>query len=69
VVDLQDPRLKVRVKHNVEAENLEAHWVLNVIWLAATIDVRQLWLHRTDGFDNSGTDISLDLLHVVSLLS
>lgn len=39
VVDLQDPGLKVRVEHNVETEDLEAHRVLNVVWLAAAIDV------------------------------
>lgn len=69
VVDLQNPGLKVRVKHDVETEDLEAHRVLDVIWLAATIDVRQLGLHRTDGFDNRGSDVPLHLVHVVSLLS
>jgi hypothetical protein len=34
VVDLEDPGFEVRVEHDVEAEELEAHRVLDIVWLA-----------------------------------
>jgi hypothetical protein len=40
VIDLEDPGFEARVKHDVEAEDLETHGVLDVIWLATFVNMR-----------------------------
>jgi len=52
VVHLEDPRLQFIVEEDVEAENLEAHRIFDVIGLATAISVRQLWLHCAHRLDN-----------------
>ena len=39
VVDLQQPRSAVAVQHDIEAQDLEVHHVLGVVWLAGLEDV------------------------------
>ena len=69
MVHFEDPRFEVRIKHDVETEDLKTHRVLNIVWLAATVDVRKLWLHCADSLNYDSTDISLNLLHIMSFIS
>jgi len=40
MVDLDDPGLELLVKEDIEAEDLEAHGVFHVVWLARPVGVR-----------------------------
>lgn len=67
MVDFKDPWLQVVIEYNVETEYFEAHGVLNVIWLARFIDMRQLRLDCTDCLYDYLFYILLHLRHIVTL--
>ena len=69
MVDFKDPGLQVWVKHDVKTEDFKTHRVFYIIWLATSIDVWELWLDCTYSLYYDSTDISLNLLHIVSFLS
>ena len=53
MIDLQDPWFELLIEEDVEAKDLEAHRVLDIIWLAGTVSVSQLWLNSADSLDDN----------------
>ena len=68
MIDLEDPGLELLVEEDVEAEDLEAHRVLDVVRLARPVRVRQLGLHRADRLDDGLFDVVEDPRRVVAHL-
>ena len=74
VVDLNEPRLQLLIYHDVHAEDLEADRVLQIIWLARAVCMRQSWLDRDARLHANvlnlvhhvfSAEVGLRLLHVV----
>jgi hypothetical protein len=60
VVDLQEPRLQLPVKHNVEAEELVAD--VRLTWLGRLVVVLQLRLDSDDRFYDNVFNLCPDLI-------
>mmetsp|Transcript_13219 Transcript_13219/g.23377 ORF Transcript_13219/g.23377 Transcript_13219/m.23377 type:complete len:226 (-) Transcript_13219:903-1580(-) len=65
VIDLQEPRLKLVIQHDVEAQYLKAHAIVHIIWLATTIEVRQARLNCNQGLDDQVLDLHVQRVDVV----
>ena len=50
------------IYHDIEAKDLEAQLILQVIWLTAPDQVMDVWLHHTDALDEDVSDSCLELL-------
>ena len=51
MIDLEQPRLQLVIKHNVEPEQIHTQvWLLR---LASSVEVLQLGLNREDSFDDN----------------
>ena len=57
MIDFKDPGPQLIIQEDVEAEDLEAHRVLDVIRLARAVGVCKLRLHRADCLDDGGFDV------------
>jgi hypothetical protein len=77
VVHLDQPWLQIRVYQDVDAQNLEADRVLQVVGLARPVRVAERWLPSDDRFDSYvfnlvhhvlSTEVFLVLLHVLENL-
>ena len=68
MVDLDDPRLKLVIKEYVEAKDLKAHRVLNIIRLTTPVSVRKLWLDRQQTLDDGLFYVFHNQIRVVALL-
>jgi hypothetical protein len=60
VVDLQEPRLKLPVKHDIEAEELVAD--VRLTWLGRLVVVLQLRLDSDDRFYDNVFNLCPDLI-------
>lgn len=45
MIDFDEPRFQLVVNHDVHAQNLEAHRVFQIVWLASAIRMRKSRLH------------------------
>jgi len=59
LVHFKQPRFGVSIDQHVEAEHLEAHVEGTVVWLARTITVKQIRLHRDQRLDDQVGDFEL----------
>ena len=57
MIYLQYPWFKLIIEEYIEAEDLEAHWVLDIVGLTGAISVTQLRLHRADRLDDNILDV------------
>ena len=64
MVDFKQLRVAVLVDQDVESENLKAHAVIYVTWLARAIVMDQVGLNRNQSFDYHITHLSLEGLNI-----
>ena len=68
MVHFDDRRLQILVEEDVEAQDLKAHRVLEVVWLAGSIRVSELRLHGYETLNDRLLDVRHHFLGVVAML-
>lgn len=66
MVYLDEPRFQTLVKHDVEAKDLEAQLVLEIVGLAGAVNLPECGLSRNHGLDDEFINFSLQFFDVVS---
>ena len=69
LVDLEEPRLRIGVDEDVEAEHLVAHVERAIVRLARPVIVKQIRLHRNQSLDDQVGDFQLEQIDIDALLS
>jgi len=67
VVDFEEVRLAFVVQHDIEAEDLKAHRVLEVVYLTGAHSIGNLWLPSDKRLHNNVFDTLHQFLRVLSL--
>lgn len=63
LVDFDEGRLQFVIYHDVESQNLEAHAILNVVWLARTVQMVNVRLRQAERLDYDLIDLVLYSFH------
>ena len=63
LIDFDERWLELVIDHNVKAQDLEAHAIFNVIWLARAVQMEYMRLRQAQCFDNDLIDLILHLFH------
>mmetsp|Transcript_25336 Transcript_25336/g.41285 ORF Transcript_25336/g.41285 Transcript_25336/m.41285 type:complete len:340 (-) Transcript_25336:376-1395(-) len=69
MVHLQQPRLQLLIQHHVETQDLKAHAVVDIFWLATVVKVGQAWLHCNQCLDDQILNLQDEGVHIVPLAS
>ena len=66
-VDLKQVRSKFWVNKNVKTENLEAHWVIETLWLTHFVQMTKIWLRCYESFHTNIFDLIHEIYNVTAL--
>lgn len=67
LIYLNEPRSKVLIYHNIEAQDLKAHGIVQALRLADTVHVVHVGLSTYNSLDDDVLDLCHDLVRISSL--